>query len=183
MAQRCDWVSDNQLMKDYHDSEWGRPEHDDNQLFERLSLEVLQAGLSWQTVLNKRLNFRRCFADFDVDKVVKMTSTNVADLMKDSSIIRNRRKLEAIITNAQAFIAVQREFETFDRYIWQFVSNQPVDNELLNNSESPAQTELSQAISKDLKEKGFKFTGPVMVYAFMQSIGMVNDHILTCSWH
>ena len=177
---RCAWGSSNPLMIEYHDTEWGVPLHDEQKLFEFLILEGMQAGLSWSTILNKRENFRRAFAGFDVVKVARFGKRDIKRLLKDAGIIRNRLKIEAAINNAQRFSEVQSEFGSFDAYIWGFVNGQPIKNRLKSLKEIPARTPLSDAISKDLKQRGFKFVGSTIVYAHMQATGMVNDHTVDC---
>lgn len=177
---RCAWGSSNPLMIEYHDKEWGVPVHDDRKLFEFLILEGMQAGLSWNTILNKRENFRRAFTEFDVEKVARFGKRDVNRLLKDAGIIRNRLKIEAAINNAKRFLEVQHEFGSFDAYIWSFVSGQPIRNKFTSLKEIPPRTELSDAISKDLIKRGFKFVGSTIVYAHMQATGMVNDHTVDC---
>ena len=177
---RCAWGSSNPLMIEYHDTEWGVPLHDEQQLFEFLILEGMQAGLSWSTILNKRENFRRAFAEFDVEKVARFGKRDVNRLLKDAGIIRNRLKIEAAINNAKRFIEVQNEFGSFDAYIWDFVDGKPIKNGFKSLKEIPAKTPLSDAISKDLIKRGFKFVGSTIVYAHMQATGMVNDHTVDC---
>jgi DNA-3-methyladenine glycosylase I len=167
-------------MIEYHDTEWGVPLHDDQRLFEFLVLEGMQAGLSWSTILNKRENFRRAFAEFDVEQVARFGKRDVNRLLKDAGIIRNRLKIEAAINNAQRFMEVQSEFGSFGAYIWDFVDGQPIKNGFTALQEIPAKTPLSDAISKDLKQRGFKFVGSTIVYAHMQATGMVNDHTIDC---
>jgi DNA-3-methyladenine glycosylase I len=174
------WNTTDELVRKYHDVEWGTPLHDEGKLFEFLILEGFQAGLSWITILRKRENFRAAFDGFDYNKIAKYNGRKIASLLKDSGIIRNRLKIEAAITNAKAFLEVQGEFGSFDRYIWSFVDGKPVDNALKSLSGMPAKTALSDAISKDLKSRGFKFVGSTIVYAHMQATGMVNDHPVTC---
>jgi DNA-3-methyladenine glycosylase I len=177
---RC-WGDDTDaLMRDYHDREWGTPLHDDRKIFEFLILEGMQAGLSWKLVLDKRENFRRAFRDFDPDKVARFTARDVRRLLGDAGIIRNRLKILGAINNAQRFLEVQREFGTFDRYIWGFVGGKPLCSGLRSFAEMPAKTALSDAISEDLKKRGFKFVGSTVVYSHMQATGMVNDHLVTC---
>jgi DNA-3-methyladenine glycosylase I len=177
---RCAWGSNNPLMIEYHDTEWGVPLHDDQRLFEFLVLEGMQAGLSWSTILNKRENFRRAFAEFDVAQVARFGKRDINRLLKDAGIIRNRLKIEAAINNAQRFSEVQNEFGSFDAYIWGFVDGQPIKNGFTSLQDIPARTPLSDAISKDLKQRGFKFVGSTIVYAHMQATGMVNDHTVDC---
>jgi DNA-3-methyladenine glycosylase I len=177
---RCGWGSSNPLMIEYHDTEWGVPLHDDQKLFEFLILEGMQAGLSWSTILNKRENFRRAFAEFDVEKVARFGKREINRLLRDAGIIRNRLKIEAAINNARRFSEVQKEFGSFDAYIWGFVDGKPIKNGFKSLKEIPAKTPLSDAISKDLKQRGFKFVGSTIVYAHMQATGMVNDHTVDC---
>jgi len=168
------------LMLAYHDREWGTPLHDDHLLFEFLILEGMQAGLSWKLILNKRENFRRAFRGFDPARVAKFTARDVRRLLGDPGIIRNRLKILGAINNAQRFLEVQREFGSFDRYIWGFVNGRPIQSRLRSFAEMPARTPLSDAISRDLKQRGFKFVGSTVVYAHMQATGMVNDHLTGC---
>jgi len=179
MVKRC-WGDDDDLMATYHDTEWGVPEHDDRALFELLVLEGFQAGLSWTTVLRKREAFQAAFDDFDVEKVARYDEDKVTQLLGNAGIIRNRSKISATISNARAFMEVQDEFGSFDAYIWGFVDSTPIQNGLGTFEEMPAKTVLSERISKDLKARGFRFVGPTIVYAFMQAIGMVNDHLIHC---
>jgi DNA-3-methyladenine glycosylase I len=167
-------------MIEYHDTEWGVPLHDEQKLFEFLILEGMQAGLSWSTILNKRENFRRAFAEFDVEQVARFGKRDINRLLKDAGIIRNRLKIEATINNAQRFSEVQNEFGSFDAYIWGFVGGKPIKNGFKSLQEIPAKTPLSDAISKDLIKRGFKFVGSTIVYAHMQATGMVNDHTVDC---
>lgn len=180
---RCPWCGTDPLYVKYHDEEWGVPVHDDQMLFEFLTLETFQAGLSWITVLRKRENFRSAFASFDVGRVAAFTDGDVERLMADTGIIRNGAKIRAAIGNAQAFMTVQREFGTFDRYIWAFVDGKPIINQHRELKQLPARTELSDRISADLKKRGFKFVGSTVVYAHMQATGMVNDHLTSCPRH
>ncbi len=177
---RCAWVGDDPRMIAYHDEEWGVPLRDDRKLFEFLILEGMQAGLSWSTILNKRDNFRRAFHDFDPVKIARYTARDVKRLLADAGIIRNRLKIAAAITNAQRFLEVQEEFGTFDRYIWQFVGGKPIQHCFKSIREIPARTKESDALSEDLKQRGFKFVGSTIVYAHMQATGMVNDHTVDC---
>lgn len=176
---RCEWAK-TPLMISYHDREWGVPVHNDRKIFEFLVLEGAQAGLSWETVLKKRENYRRALNNFDYFRVSKYTERDVLRLLKDEGIIRNRLKISAAINNAQCFIEVQKEFGSFDRYIWGFVNNRPIKNMFLSLKEIPSRTELSDKISKDLKKRGFSFVGSTIIYAHMQATGMVNDHVVTC---
>ena len=175
---RCSWPS-TALDIAYHDKEWGVPVHDDRVLFEFLILEGAQAGLSWSTILNKRENYRKAFAGFDPKKVARFTAANKKQLLKNEGIVRNRLKIDSAVTNAQAFLAVQKEFGSFDRYIWQFVGGQPVKNSR-KGGDIPARTPQSDAMSKDLQKRGFRFVGTTICYAFMQAVGMVNDHLTSC---
>lgn len=177
---RCAWVSSDPIYIAYHDTEWGVPVRDDQRLFEFLILETFQAGLSWITVLRKRENFRRAFDGFDVHKVAAFTDRRVEELLLDAGIIRNRAKVKAAVSNAQAFIRVQEEFGSFNSYIWGFVNGRPILNRHTTIRELPASTPLSDTISKDLKKRGFKFVGSTVIYAHMQATGMVNDHTTDC---
>jgi len=181
--KRCDWGRISPRMADYHDAEWGVPEHDDRKLFEHLVLDGFQAGVSWAIVLHKRENFRKAFRNFDPRKVAAFTKKDVARLLADAGIIRNRLKIEAAINNAARFLEVREEFGTFDRYIWQFTGGTTIRNAWTAIRELPAKTPEAEAMSKDLKARGFKFVGPTICYAFMQAAGMVNDHIVTCFRH
>ncbi len=180
MRTRCPWAGNDPLYIDYHDTEWGRPLHDDRRLFEFLILEGAQAGLSWITILKKRENYRVAFEGFDPEKVACYDAARIGKLLVNAGIIRNRLKIIAAIENARAFIKVQHEFGSFDAYVWQFVDGTPVRNQWQSLQQVPAQTTTSQLMSKELKQKGFKFVGPVICYAFMQAIGMVNDHLVDC---
>lgn len=170
-------------MVGYHDLEWGTPVHDEAVLFEFLVLEGAQAGLSWSTILNKRDGYRKAFAGFDPAKVARFTDARAARLLQDSGIVRNRLKVASAITNAQAFLAVAKEFGSFDAYIWAFVDGVPVQNAWRSMEQVPATTEISDAMSKDLKKRGFRFVGSTICYAFMQATGMVNDHVVDCFRH
>jgi len=178
--QRCEWCTQNQIYIDYHDKEWGKPKHDDAILFELLILEGAQAGLSWLTVLKKRENYRKAFDKFNPKKVAKYDKTKVAELLKNVGIIRNKLKVNSAIRNAKVFLEIQQEFGSFDKYIWQFVNNKPINNHFKDISKIPAKTELSDTISKDLKKHGMNFVGSTIMYAYMQAIGMVNDHTMNC---
>ena len=178
-VQRCPWAKD-ELSIRYHDTEWGVPLHDDRGLFELLILEGAQAGLSWITILKKRPAYRKAFDRFDARKVARYDEAKVAALLADDGIVRNRLKIRAAVQNAQAFLAVQKEFGSFDRYVWQFVGGQPLDSRLKRSDQLPARTERSDALSKDLLKRGFKFAGSTICYAFMQATGMVNDHLVSC---
>lgn len=180
--KRCSWASrleDPEYIR-YHDEEWGRPVHDDRHLFEMLILEGAQAGLSWSTILHKREGYRRLFAEFDPAKVARFDAKRRAALMRDPGIVRNRLKIESTVTNAQAFLQVQKEFGTFDRYLWGFVDHEPVVPKRRPGERLPASTELSDRISKDLKKRGFRFVGTTIIYAFLQAVGVVNDHGAEC---
>lgn len=177
---RCAWVGDDELYRDYHDLEWGVPLHDERRLFEMLILEGAQAGLSWITILRKRKNYRATFDNFDAAKIAKYDEAKVAELLQNPGIIRNKLKIRAAITNAQIYMNMRENGETLDEYFWEFVDGAPIQNNFSQLSDIPAQTELSQQISADMKRKGFKFVGPTIVYAHMQSIGMVNDHTTDC---
>jgi DNA-3-methyladenine glycosylase I len=182
-VKRCNWVSDDLVYIAYHDEEWGVPVHDEQRLFEFLILETFQAGLSWITILRKRENFRAAFDNFDYKKVALYDEGKVASLMEDAGIIRNKLKVRSAISNAQAFIEVQKEFGSFDKYIWGFVKGKSVQNDFSSMSDVPPKTELAEWLSKDLKKRGFKFVGPTVVYAHMQATGMVNDHTIDCFRH
>ena len=177
---RCKWVSEDPLYIEYHDTEWGKPVYDDPTLFEFLILETFQAGLSWITVLKKRENFREAFDGFDVETVADYTEDKVLELQNNAGIIRNKLKIKAAITNAQAFIKIQEEFGSFSTYIWGFVDGKPLQNNFKTVKDVPANTPLSDKISKDLKKRGFKFVGSTVIYAHMQATGMVNDHTTDC---
>jgi DNA-3-methyladenine glycosylase I len=177
---RCAWSGINELMIEYHDKEWGVPVHDDRILFEFLILEGAQAGLSWQTVLNKRENYRKALDGFDAKKIANYTDADRARLLANAGIIRNRLKIAATIQNAKAFLTIQKEFGSFDKYIWSFVNHQPINNKIQNKSDLPAKTKESDAMSKDLLKRDFKFVGSTICYAFMQAVGMVNDHEVSC---
>jgi DNA-3-methyladenine glycosylase I len=178
--RRCSWLGENPLMIEYHDKEWGVPVHDDRTLFEFLILEGAQAGLSWQTVLNKRGNYRKAFDGFHADKIARYGTKDVKRLLADSGIIRNRLKIAATIQNAKAFLEIQKEFSTFDAYIWQFVGGRPINHKINTIKDIPASTKESDAMSKELLKRGFKFVGSTVCYAFMQAVGMVNDHEIKC---
>ena len=179
--KRCSWPS-TELDIAYHDQEWGVPVHDDHVLFEFLTLEGAQAGLSWSTILKKRENYRRAFAGFDPKKVARFSAAKKQLLMKDEGIVRNRLKIDSTVSNAQAFLAVQKEFGSFDRYVWQFVGGKPIQN-ARKGKDIPARTAESDAMSKDLQKRGFRFVGSTICYAFMQATGMVNDHLTSCYRH
>ncbi len=168
------------MMIAYHDAQWGTPEHDDKKHFEAFILDANQAGLSWRTILHKRENFRKAYAGFDFDKVAKFTAKDVRRLMNDAGIIRNRLKVESAIVNARKFQEIRKEFGTFDRYVWGFVGGKPIRNAHRRNSDIGATSKASDALSKDLKRRGFKFVGSTIIYAYMQGVGMVNDHLTSC---
>lgn len=180
---RCAWAEKDQLYKDYHDQEWGTPNHDDRHLFEMINLEGAQAGLSWYTVLTKRENYRKAFDKWDAKKIAKYDEAKVEELMQNAGIIRNRLKINATIKNAQAFLAIQKEFGSFDNYIWGFVDHKTILNNNKSMGDVAAKTAISDAMSKDLLKRGFKFVGSTICYAFMQATGMVDDHIATCWKH
>lgn len=177
---RCKWAGEDPLYVEYHDTEWGVPLYDEDRLFEFLILETFQAGLSWITVLRKRENFREAFDGFDYKKIAQYGEEKMESLLQNAGIIRNKLKVRATISNAQAFMKVQEEFGSFSKYIWDFVDGKPIDGQCKSSNEVPANTELSDEISKDLKKRGFKFVGSTVVYAHMQATGMVNDHTTDC---
>lgn len=178
--KRCGWVGSSDLERRYHDLEWGVPEHDDRVLFEFLTLEGAQAGLSWRTILNKRDNYRRLFDGFNVRRIAAYDQDKVEQLLSDSGIVRNRLKVESTVTNARAFIRVQQEFGSFDAWLWSFVDGEPIQNRWRSLAEVPASTQLSNRVSKELKARGFRFVGSTICYAFMQAVGVVNDHQVDC---
>jgi DNA-3-methyladenine glycosylase I len=179
---RCDWASfgNNPLMLEYHDKEWGVPVHDDDTLFEFLALEGAQAGLSWETILNKRANYRKAFHNFQPAKIARYVNRDVHRLLGDAGIVRNRLKIEATIGNAKQILIASKEFGSFDEYIWRFVGGKPIKHRFSSLSQIPATTKESDAMSKELRERGFRFVGPTICYAFMQAVGMVNDHTTKC---
>lgn len=181
-VKRCEWCGDDELYCEYHDEEWGVPTHDDEKLFEMLILEGAQAGLSWITILRRREGYRKAFDNFDIDKILKYDDKKIDELIQNKDIIRNRLKIKSVVSNVKAFRDIQKEYGSFDKYIWSYVDNKPICNNWKDISEIPANTELSDKISKDLKKRGFNFVGSTIVYAYMQSIGMVNDHISSCSF-
>jgi len=183
MITRCAWPSDNQLMIEYHDTEWGVPIYDAQKLFEFLVLDAFQAGLSWSTILNKRENFREALDNFNPQKIALYEENKIQELLNNSGIIRNKLKIRTTVTNAQLFLDTQKEFSSFDQYIWQFVGGQPKINNWKQMAEIPVSTAESDAMSKDLKQRGFKFVGTTICYAFMQAAGMVNDHVVNCFRH
>lgn len=180
MKHRCFWVTDSKLYQDYHDKEWGEPVFDDETLFKFLILETFQAGLSWITILNKRENFKLAFDDFDFKKIAKYQEDKYESLLQNAGIIRNKLKIKSAITNAQLFMDVQKEFGSFSKFIWSYVNNKPIINQYKTREEVPATTDLSDKISKDLKKRGFKFVGSTVIYAYMQAVGLVNDHTTDC---
>lgn len=182
MTKRCGWATTESMIV-YHDKEWGVPVHDDRLLFEFLVLEGAQAGLSWSTILNKRDNYRKAFDKFDAEKIAKYDSRKIKRLLSDAGIVRNKLKIAAAIQNAKTFLAVQKEFGNFDAYIWSFVGNRPICNKFRTMKQVPARTPESDTMSKDLVKRGFKFVGSTICYAFMQAVGMVNDHLVECFRH
>ncbi|MDP8171094.1 DNA-3-methyladenine glycosylase I [Pasteurella skyensis] len=179
--RRCSWVNlDNSLSVQYHDTEWGKPEFDDRKLFEMLILEGAQAGLSWNTILNKRENYRIAFDYFDPQKIAKYDEKKIAELLQNSGIVRNKLKINSVVKNAKVFLDIQQEFGNFSNYIWAFVKNKPIKNHIQDYAQAPAMTPLSDKISKDLKKRGMSFVGSTIIYAFMQAVGMVNDHQTDC---
>lgn len=183
MPPRCPWCGTDPLYVAYHDEEWGRPLHDDPRLFEFLVLEGAQAGLAWITILKKREGYRRAFAQFDPARVAAFDDADVARLLADPGIVRNRAKIASAIANARAFLAVQAQFGSFDAFLWDFVGGQPIVNTWASLDQVPPRTELSDHLSKSLKKRGFNFVGSTICYAFMQAVGMVNDHLVTCHRH
>lgn len=182
-VRRCDWAGDEPIYVKYHDEEWGVPVYDDRKLFEFLVLEGAQAGLSWLTILRKREGYRRAFANFDPRKVARFDAKKIETLLLDPSIVRNRAKVVATVGNARAFLEVQAEFGSFAAYQWGFVDGKPIQNRIDTMADIPARTPLSDALSKDLKKRGFKFVGSTILYAHMQAVGMVNDHLTSCHRH
>jgi len=180
VKNRCVWPSNNELMIAYHDTEWGVPLHDDRKLFEFLILDAFQAGLSWSTILNKRENFRKAFDNFEASKIARYKQAKIDKLLADAGIVRNKLKVAAAVTNAKAFLDVQKEFGSFDKYIWQFTGGRPLVNKWKTMRQIPPKTKESDAMSKDLLGRGFKFVGSTICYAFMQAAGMVNDHTVDC---
>ena len=178
-VDRCSWATTD-LYKEYHDKEWGNPVHDDDKLFEMLILEGMQAGLSWLTILKKREAFREAFDQFDCRKIACYDEAKIEELMKNEQIIRNRLKIRSAVTNAQQFIKIQEEYGSFDSFLWSYVGGKPVNNHFQSEDELPAKTPLSDKISKDLKKYGFKFVGSTIIYAYMQAVGIVNDHVKRC---
>mgnify|MGYP001827788550 FL=1 len=180
MLKRCEWALGSELEQHYHDTEWGVALHDERKLFEFLTLEGAQAGLSWATILKKRENYRKLFDDFDVERIARYNKRKIEALLKNPGIIRNRLKIESTITNARAFIEIQHGFGSFNNYIWQFTDGKPIVNRWKSTQDVPASTEISDMMSKELKKRGFRFAGSTICYAFMQATGMVNDHTIDC---
>ncbi len=180
---RCGWVNNEPIYIEYHDNEWGNPQYNDRKLFELLNLEGAQAGLSWITILKKRENYRLAFDNFDPYKIAQYDENKITELLATAGIIRNRLKIQAVVTNAQAYIKICERYNSFSDYMWQFVNNTPIQNQWKTFSEVPTQTEISQIMAKTLKKDGFKFVGNTICYAFMQAVGMVNDHIIDCFCH
>lgn len=180
MAKRCSWVTNDPLYINYHDNEWGYPQYDSLKLFEKICLEGQQAGLSWITVLKKREEYRRCFFNFDPEKIIQLNAIDIESLLKNKGLIRNRLKLNSIVKNAHAYLAMQNNNEDFSQFIWSFVDGKPIVNHYKDKSEVPVSTEISDKMSKALKKRGFSFVGSTICYAFMQSMGLVNDHFEDC---
>ncbi|AGF56148.1 DNA-3-methyladenine glycosylase I [Clostridium saccharoperbutylacetonicum] len=180
ISKRCEWVTKEDLYIEYHDKEWGVPVYDDRKLFEMLCLEGAQAGLSWWTILQKRENYKLAFDNFEAEIIVNYTEEKLEELMENKGIVRNRRKIESVVTNAKAFLEIQKQYGSFSNYIWKFVDNKPIINSWKSIKELPASNELSDKMSKQLKKDGFKFIGSTICYSFMQAVGMVNDHITDC---
>lgn len=183
MKKTCGWPADDELMIAYHDTEWGTPEHDDRKLFELLLLDNAQAGLSWRTILHKRENYRKAFDNFDPAKIARYTPRKIESLLNNPGIVRNRLKVASAVTNAKLVLEIQKEFGSFDAYIWQFVNGKPIRNKCKTLADIPATSPESDAMSKALKKRGFKFVGSTICYAFMQSAGLVNDHLTCCFRH
>jgi len=179
-VERCEWAGDDPLYVAYHDDEWGTPEHDDTKLFEFVVLESAQAGLSWITILKKRENYRKAFAQFNPDKIARFTPAKVERLLQDAGIVRNRQKIEAAIGNAQVALGLRDELGSLGAYFWNFVDGKPIINRFKTMSDIPAKTDISEAMAKDMKARGFKFFGPTIAYAHMQAMGLVNDHTMSC---
>jgi DNA-3-methyladenine glycosylase I len=182
-TKRCWWCGDDELYRQYHDDEWGVPVHDDRLLFEFLCLEGAQAGLSWITILRKRENYRRVFDNFDADKIARYGETKIADLLEDTGIVRNRLKVNGFVKNARAYLELREQGNTLDQYLWDFVDAKPLQNNWKKSAQVPANTGVSDAMSKDLKKRGFTFVGSTICYAFMQAAGLVNDHTVDCFRH
>ena len=183
ILQRCPWCLGDTKNQHYHDNEWGNPNIDENSLFEFLVLETFQTGLSWKIIINKRKSIKKSFSNFNIKKIAKYDIIQINNLLKNKNIIRNKLKIESTILNAQAFIKIQQKEKSFSNYIWKFVNGVPIQNNFKNQKEIPKQTKLSMIISKDLKKRGFKFVGPIVTYSFMQAIGLVNDHLISCFRH
>ena len=183
MVERCAWAEKHEIETRYHDEEWGIPEHEDNRLFELLSLEGAQAGLSWLTILQKREGYRKAFANFDIAKVARYSQKKCDALVDDASIVRHRQKINAVVANANSILLVKKEFGSFNDYIWSFVDGAPKQNNWRSTKQVPAKTAVSDALSRDLKKRGFKFVGSTTCYAFMQAAGLVNDHLVSCFRH
>ncbi|MGM0679285.1 MAG: DNA-3-methyladenine glycosylase I [Pseudomonadota bacterium] len=183
MPHRCGWAGPDQIYLDYHDYEWGVPVYDDRLLFEFLILEGAQAGLSWITILKKREAYRDAFHNFDTEKIARFSRTRIDKLLNNPAIVRNRLKIESTISNARAFLQLREQQGRFCDYIWQFVDGQPIQNKWKSDAQVPASTQQSEAMSRDLKQRGFRFVGPTICYAYMQAVGMVNDHLTTCFRH
>lgn len=181
--KRCEWVTDEQIYIDYHDREWGRPKFDDQELFEMLCLEGAQAGLSWLTILKKRENYRKAFDYFKPEIIATYNEEKINELLNNDGIVRNKLKINSVIKNAKAYLKIVENGQTFSEYIWRFVDFKSIQNAWKNGEEVPDKTEISEEMSKKMKKDGFSFVGPTICYAYMQSIGMVNDHLLSCDWH
>jgi DNA-3-methyladenine glycosylase I len=180
MSDRCGWVGSDPLMMEYHDNEWGVPQHDDRVLFEYIVLDGAQAGLSWGTILRKREGYRQAFGNYDAGLIAQYDESKITRLLQDPSIVRNRQKVNSAVTNARAFIAIQQEFGSFDAYLWGFFGNQTQKNAWSADADIPAKTPKAEALSQDLRQRGFKFVGPTICYALMQAAGLVNDHLVSC---
>ena len=183
ILERCPWCLGDEINLNYHDNEWGNPNFDENSLFEFLILETFQTGLSWRIIINKREFIKKSFSNFNIEKIAEYDIIQINNLLKNKNIIRNKLKIESTISNAKAFIKIQKKEESFSNYIWKFVNGIPIQNNFKNQKEIPKQTKLSMIISKDLKKRGFKFVGPIVTYSFMQAIGLVNDHLTSCFRH
>ena len=183
ILERCPWCLGDEINLNYHDNEWGNPNYDENSLFEFLILETFQTGLSWKIIINKREFIKKSFSNFDIEKIAEYDIIQINNLLKNKNIIRNKLKIESTISNAKAFIKIQKKEKSFSNYIWKFVRGIPIQNNFKNQKEIPKQTKLSMIISKDLKKRGFKFVGPIVTYSFMQAIGLVNDHLTSCFRH
>jgi len=179
-GQRCEWAESSDLMRAYHDDEWGKPSHDDTHLFEMLMLEGAQAGLSWSTILAKRANYRRAFDDFDPERIARYGEAKLTALLADPGIVRNRLKVKSSVRNAQSFLAVRAEHGSFDAYLWAWVDGTPIVNRPRTLADLPARTDLSDRLGKDLKKRGFNFVGSTIVYSYMQAVGVINDHVVGC---